>query len=108
MGGWLHRHFFILWLYPPDEVKMLPGEIDMTDSQVKALLYDEVTVEMDGFVINSWFVDATSEKNIELVWQNPLREVDLIANGMTTSELKSRLEMEISAWDNVENEKSEG
>ena len=108
MGGWLNRHFFILWLYPPDEVKMLPGEIDMTDSEAEDRVDDAVKVDIDGFVINSWFVDATSEKNIELVWQNPLREVDLIANGMTTSELKSRLEMEISAWDNVENEKSEG
>ena len=45
----------------------------MTDLQVNALLYDGASVEMDGFVINSWFDDATGEKNIELVWSNPLR-----------------------------------
>ena len=99
--------FFILWLYPPDEVKMLPEGIDMTDSQVKALLYDGVTIEMDGFVINSWFDDETGEKNTELVWQNPLREVDFIANGMTPSDLRIRLELEIRAWEMVK-EKSEG
>lgn len=73
----------------------------MTDSQVMALLYDRATVEMDGFVINSWFDDSTSEKNIELVWKNPLREVGFIANGMTPAELKERLEMEIRAWEMV-------
>ena len=78
----------------------------MTDSQVEAVLYDGVTVEMDGFVINSWFDDATSEKNIELVWQNPLREVSFIANGMTPAELKERLEMEISAWELVKKNSS--
>lgn len=52
---------------------------------------------MDGFVINSWFDDSTNEKNIELVWQNPFREVDFIANGMTPSNLKERLKMEIQS-----------
>ncbi len=80
----------------------------MTDLQVNALLYDGARVEMDGFVINSWFDDETGEKNIELVWSDPLREVGFIANGMTTSELKSRLEMEICAWEMVVKEKSEG
>ena len=60
-----------------------------------------------GVVINSWFDDSTGEKNIELVWSNPLREVGFIANGMTPSELKGRLEMEISAWEMVRMEKSE-
>ena len=73
----------------------------MTDLQVNALLYDGARVEMDGVVINSWFDDSTGEKNIELVWSNPLREVGFIANGMTPSELKGRLEMEISAWEMV-------
>ena len=47
----------------------------MTDLQVNALLYDGARVEMDGVVINSWFDDSTSEKNIELVWSEPLREM---------------------------------
>ena len=80
----------------------------MTDLQVNALLYDGASVEMDGFVINSWFDDATGEKNIELVWSNPLREVGFIANGMTPSELRRRLEMEVRAWEMVRKEKSEG
>ena len=37
-----------------------------------------------------------------------MREVGFIANGMTPSELRRRLEMEISAWEMVRNEKSEG
>ena len=80
----------------------------MTDLQINALLYDGARVEMDGVVINSWFDDAIGEKNIELVWSNPLREVGFIANGMTPSELRRRLEMEIHAWKMVRNEKSEG
>ena len=80
----------------------------MTDSQVEALLYDGARVEVDGMVINSWFDDSTGEKNIELVWSNPLREVGFIANGMTPSELKGRLEMEMRAWEMAMNEKSEG
>ena len=63
---------------------------------------------MDGFTINSWFDEEKGEKNIELVWSDPLREVGFIANGMTPSELKGRLEMEIRAWKMVVNEKSEG
>ena len=59
-------------------------------------------------VINSWFKDSKDEKNTELVWSNPVREVSFVANGMTPSELKRRLEMEISAWEMVMNEKSEG
>ena len=59
-------------------------------------------------VINSRFDDSTGEKNIELVWSNPLREVGFIANGMTPSELKGRLKMEIRSWVMVMNEKSEG
>ena len=80
----------------------------MTDLQVNALLYDGASIVMDGFTVNSWFDDETGEKNIELVWSNPLREVGFIANGMTPSELKGRLEMEIRAWKMVVNEKSEG
>ena len=56
---------------------------------------------MDGFTINSWFDEETGEKNIELVWSDPLREVGFIANGMTPSELKGRLEMEMRAWEMV-------
>ena len=63
---------------------------------------------MDRVVINSWFDDSTGEKNIELVWSNSLREVGFIANGMTTSELRRRLEMEVRAWEMVRKEKSEG
>lgn len=73
----------------------------MTDLQINALLYDGARVEMDGVVINSWFDDSTNEKNIELVWRNPFREVGFIANGMTPSELKGRLEMEIQSWEMV-------
>ena len=79
----------------------------MTDLQVNALLYDGARVEIDGVVINSWFDGSTGEKNIELVWSNPLREVSFIANGMTPSELRRRLEMEIRSWVMVMNEKSE-
>ena len=75
----------------------------MTDLQINALLYDGARVEMDGVAINSWFDDSTGEKNIELVWSNPLREVGFIANGMTPSGLKERLEMEISTWEMVRN-----
>ena len=56
---------------------------------------------MDRVVINSRFDDSTGEKNIELVWNNPLREVSFIANGMTPSELRRRLEMEMRAWEMV-------
>ena len=79
----------------------------MTDLQVNALLYCGARVEKDGFVINSWFDDETGEKNIELVWSDPMREVGFIANGMTPMELMERLEMEIRAWEMVK-EKSEG
>ena len=79
----------------------------MTDLQINALLYDGERVEMDGVVINSWFDDSTGEKNIELVWSNPLREVEFIANGMTSSELRRRLEMEIRAWEMMNKEKTE-
>ena len=79
----------------------------MTDLQINALFYDGARVEMDGVVINSWFDDSTGEKNIELVWSNTLREVGFIANGMTPSELRRRLEMEIRSWVMVMNEKSE-
>ena len=79
----------------------------MTDLQINALLYDGASVVMDGVVINSWFDDSTVEKNIELVWSNPLREVEFIANGMTPSELRRRLENEIRSWVMVMNEKSE-
>ena len=78
-----------------------PEEKGMTDLQINALLYDGARVEMDGVVINSWFDDSTGEKNIELVWSNPLREVGFIANGMTPSELRRRLEMEMRAWEMV-------
>ena len=61
-----------------------------------------------GVVINSWFDDSTGEKNIELVWSNLLMEVSFIANGMTPSELRRRLEMEVRAWEMVRKEKSEG
>ena len=80
----------------------------MTDLQVNALLYDGARVEIDGVVINSWFDGSTGEKNIELVWSNPLREVGFIANGMTPSELKGRLEMEMRAWKMVNKENTEG
>ena len=80
----------------------------MTDLQINALLYDGARVEMDGVVINSWFDDSTGEKNIELVWSNPLREVGFIANGMTPSELRRRLEMEMRAWELVNKENTEG
>lgn len=80
----------------------------MTDLQINALLYDGARVEIDGVVINSWFDGSTGEKNIELVWSNPLREVGFIANGMTPSELRRRLEMEIRAWKMMKMEKSEG
>ena len=80
----------------------------MTDLQVNALLYDGARLEMDGVVINSWFDDSTGEKNIELVWSYPLREVGFIANGMTPSELKGRLEMEMRAWELVNKENTEG
>ena len=75
----------------------------MTDLQINALLYDGARVEMDGVVINSWFDDSTGEKNIELVWSNPLREVSFIANGMTSSVLRERLEMEMRSWELVRN-----
>ena len=65
-------------------------------------------MEMDRVVINSWFDDSTGEKNIELVWSNPLSEVSFIVNGMTPSGLRGRLEMEISAWKMMRMEKSEG
>ena len=58
-------------------------------------------------VINSWFDDSTGEKNIELVWIEPCREVSFIANGMTLSELKGRLEMEMRAWEMMNKEKTE-
>ena len=61
----------------------------------------------EGVVINSWFEDSKGEKNIELVWSNPLREVGFIANGMTPSELRRRLEMEIRVWEMMRKEKSE-
>ena len=80
----------------------------MTDLQINALLYDGARVEIDGVVINSWFDGSTGEKNIELVWSNPLREVGFIANGMTPSELKGRLEMEMRAWKMVNKENTEG
>ena len=63
---------------------------------------------MDRVVINSRFDDSTGEKNIELVWSNPLREVSFIANGMTPSELRERLDIEIRAWKMMRMEKSEG
>ena len=51
-----------------------PEEKGMNDLQINALLYDGARVEMDGVVINSWFEDSTSEKNIiELVWDESLR-----------------------------------
>ena len=65
-------------------------------------------MEMDGVVINSWFDDSTGEKNIELVWSGPLREVGFIANGMTSLVLRERLEMEMRSLAMVMNEKSEG
>ena len=80
----------------------------MTDLQINALLYDGARVEMDGVVINSWFDDSTGEKNIELVWSEPLREVSFIANGMTSLVLRERLEMEMRSWELVRKEKSEG
>ena len=80
----------------------------MTDLQINALLYDGARVEIDGVGINSWFDDSTGEKNIELVWSNPLREVEFIANGMTPSELRRRLEIEIRSWVMVRKKKSEG
>ena len=80
----------------------------MTDLQINALLYDGARVEMDGVVINSWFDDSTGEKNIELVWSNPLREVSFIANGMSPSELKGRLEVEMRSWEAVKREKVDG
>lgn len=80
----------------------------MTDLQINALLYDGARVEMDEVVINSWFDDSSGEKNIELVWSNPLREVGFIANGMTPSELRRRLEVEIRSWERMRMEKSEG
>ena len=73
----------------------------LTDAQIDALLYGGMTIEMDGFVINSWFDDSTNEKNIELVWRNPFREVGFIANGRTRSGLKGRLEMEGQSWGRV-------
>ena len=79
----------------------------MTDLQINALFYDGARVEIDGVVINSWFDDSAGEKNIELVWINPLREVSFVANGMTPSELRRRLEMEMRAWEMVGKEKSE-
>ena len=79
----------------------------MTNLQINALLYDGARVEMDGVVINSWFDNSTGEKNIELVWSNPLREVGFIANGMTPSELRRRLEMEIRVWEMMNKEKTE-
>lgn len=80
----------------------------MTDLQINALLYDGARVVIDGVVINSWFDDSTGEKNIELVWSEPLREVSFIANGMTSSELRERLDIEIRAWKMMRMEKSEG
>lgn len=76
----------------------------LIDAQIDALLYDGKTIEMDGFVVNSWYDDSTNEKNIELVWHNPFREVGFIANGMTPSNLKERLEMEIRGWEKARKE----
>ena len=67
----------------------------LTDVQIDALLDEGKTIEMDDFVINSWFDDSTNEKNIEFVWHNPFREVGFIANGMTPSILKERLKLEV-------------
>lgn len=67
----------------------------MTDSQVKTLLYDGVTVEMDGFVINSWFDVATSEKNIEILNKETRKISCFIANEMSPAELKKKLERRI-------------
>ena len=47
----------------------------MTDLQVNALLYDGASVVMKKIIINSWFDGSTGEKNIELVWSEPLREM---------------------------------
>ena len=74
----------------------------MTDLQINALLYDGARVEIDGVVINSWFDDSTGEKNIELVWSNPLREVGFIANGMSVPELRRRLESELIVYTEVQ------
>ena len=89
--------YFLLWLNPQGEVKMLPGGIDMTDLQVEALLYGGGKVETEGFVISSWFDDSTSEKNIEILNKETKRISCFVANGMSLDELKKKLERRIRA-----------
>ena len=60
----------------------------------------------DEYAMNSWFEGTAEEKNIELIWSNPLREVSFIANGMTPLVLRERLEMEIRICGMVRKEKS--
>ena len=88
-------HWLFLWLYPSSEVKMMPGGIDMTDSQAEALLYGGGKVETAKFMITSWFDDSTSEKNIEILNKETKRITCFVANGMSPAELKKKLERKI-------------
>ena len=69
----------------------------LTDAQIDALLYGGMTIEMDGFVINSWFDDSTSEKIIEILNKETKRITCFVANGMSPAELKKKLERKIES-----------
>ena len=80
----------------------------LTDAQVDALLYGDTSLELDGVFINAWYDCEDGCKNIDLVWQTSQREVRFVANGMTPSELRERLDIEIRAWEIMVKQKSEG
>ena len=67
----------------------------MADSQVKALLYGGASVETEGFVISSWFDDSRSEKNIEILNKETHKISCFVANDMSPTELKRKLERKI-------------
>lgn len=69
---------------------------ELTDIQVEALLYGEISIELAGVCINSWYDREEACKNIDLMWSTPCREVSFVANGMSPAELKKRLEDELT------------
>lgn len=69
--------------------------MELKNEEIEALLYGGGKVETDGFIVNSWFDDSTSEKNIEIYNKETKRISCFVANGMSPAELRKKLERKI-------------